>query len=857
MSGSVSPSVDELPDLVELALLMRAVWRMLPMVAWSETAVASKAETATEVTAEQAGNLGAALLAATLLSLHCRAPGTVDVELRQLLGDMNAVKPRNSTQSLLFDVLSRAVRHAAGESNEVPGAREAERLADLVDHDGEAIRVHHAYQSERERIAKAGSALGRLDREGVGSLLDAPLWAEMPQTLPDLQHAQVRWHKTLTAHGWAWLWAIYLDWLQGNPLDWRRLESYVHDWYETRLLDEVGEQGDFIGKVGVEDNHQRKAGGDTGFDPGPVLQVAGGIVTAAADAPCVEDSLGRKPLVDTLADMLASPEQPLPMTIALLGAWGAGKSSVILQLRQRLARFNQRKDRAHFHFAGFNAWEYEHTDNLRAGLAHEVVRGLTADMSWWQKMRLALNNAYRQHAMELYGLLAALLLAGLALWLGLATVKGATGTAAQTGGLGAVGFGAWLVVNAFRNGKKMLAHPLAADLKTYLQLPSYGRHLGEVPVIREEIGGLCAFRLGEQQGSGIEQRLLVVVDDLDRCQPECITACLDAVRLVMSLPYVAVIIAVDDRIAFQAVAAHYADLAKDGSRSKEAIARDYLGKIIQLPIKLYPPWPQEVAAFVRDYLFEVVESPDPASESGSLGGQTTADGAGMAAIHVTDPGQIVIEASVEAGDRPVSSISDADPVVYQPQAADPAAPERARRALSEQQTERDSPRQLRDHPFEQEQFIELAKLAQFSNPRQLIRLRNGYRLLKGYTLNRRGHKGMDWQDCERLLLGLFWYEYLYQREVTERREQELLAWEWFEPLGLDDAAKSRADNRRLRAAESSMAMIQQLAECLGEQDWHKSYPTMLRTVQMAVLPNADLGLLLSKDEAAMAAADEP
>ena len=111
------------------------------------------------------------------------------------------------------------------------------------------------------------------------------------------------------------------------------------------------------------------------------------------------------------------------------------------------------------------------------------------------------------------------------------------------------------------------------------------------------------------------------------------------------------------------------------------------------------------------------------------------------------------------------------------------------------------------------------------------------------------------QECERLLLGLFWYEYLYQREVTERREQELLAWEWFEPLGLDDAAKSRADDRRLRAAESSQAMVQRLAQCLGEQDWYASYPNMLRTVQMAVLPNADLGLLLTSEEATVIAGD--
>ncbi|MEM8963948.1 MAG: tetratricopeptide repeat protein [Acidobacteriota bacterium] len=56
------------------------------------------------------------------------------------------------------------------------------------------------------------------------------------------------------------------------------------------------------------------------------------------DAPTAEDRLGRGPLVRTLAEMLTHSEQQTPMTIALLAEWGAGKSSFILQLKERIDR---------------------------------------------------------------------------------------------------------------------------------------------------------------------------------------------------------------------------------------------------------------------------------------------------------------------------------------------------------------------------------------------------------------------------------------------------------------------------------------------------------------------------------------
>ncbi|MFB3138494.1 MAG: hypothetical protein ACE10B_04680, partial [Phycisphaerales bacterium] len=50
-----------------------------------------------------------------------------------------------------------------------------------------------------------------------------------------------------------------------------------------------------------------------------------------------------------------------------------------------------------FLFATFNAWQYEHTDDIRAGLAQEVVNGLTQELGFRERWRLTFIFAWAEH----------------------------------------------------------------------------------------------------------------------------------------------------------------------------------------------------------------------------------------------------------------------------------------------------------------------------------------------------------------------------------------------------------------------------------------------------------------------------
>ena len=329
-----------------------------------------------------------------------------------------------------------------------------------------------------------------------------------------------------------------------------------------------------------------------------------------AEEPAETDRLGRQDLVEALGAMFEDPKQHTPVTLALLGDWGAGKSTVMGLLRKRLENGEKQK----FRFVDFNAWEYEHTKNMPAALAQATVEGLTYNKGTFKKLWLRVRFAFKQHrgVLSTHIFFFAVATVG-CLLLGRnlpgllpenvpnenAVAQGALWLLGAGGARIYLGYFVW-ILRGLRRGYQ---HPLSVQLRTYLSLPKYGEHLGLIPVLKDHISTLCQIELGTRKHP--KKRMVVFVDDLDRCEPASIRKTLDALRLVMSIQQVIILIGVDHRIALNAVAQQYKDLAK-GHRTKEDIARDYLGKIIQIPIRLERPSDVKLLKFTDQVLFEGV-----------------------------------------------------------------------------------------------------------------------------------------------------------------------------------------------------------------------------------------------------------
>ncbi|HEY3104251.1 MAG TPA: P-loop NTPase fold protein [Pyrinomonadaceae bacterium] len=92
------------------------------------------------------------------------------------------------------------------------------------------------------------------------------------------------------------------------------------------------------------------------------------------------------------------------------------------------------------------------------------------------------------------------------------------------------------------------------------------------------------------------QRIVLYVDDLDRCQPDRVIEVLEAVHLLLAFPLFVVVVAVDPRWLRQCLETHYPDLLAtenhdaddDESLRQPSTPQDYLEKIFQIPFYLRP-----------------------------------------------------------------------------------------------------------------------------------------------------------------------------------------------------------------------------------------------------------------------------
>jgi hypothetical protein len=95
--------------------------------------------------------------------------------------------------------------------------------------------------------------------------------------------------------------------------------------------------------------------------------------------------------------------------------------------------------------------------------------------------------------------------------------------------------------------------------------------------------------------------LVVFVDDLDRCLPESVVDTLEAMRLFLAVPKTVFVIGADERIVRHAIGRRYPELSGQGGDSTRVldIGRDYLEKMIQIPVRIPPLTAAETETYLN------------------------------------------------------------------------------------------------------------------------------------------------------------------------------------------------------------------------------------------------------------------
>lgn len=325
----------------------------------------------------------------------------------------------------------------------------------------------------------------------------------------------------------------------------------------------VSDSANHAGPVYDPNDMQKNWARLVGQDPAQVERVA------------PRDALDRTAMTKALAGILQNRNDTSPVAIGLFGEWGSGKSSQIQFLKETLGRAGD--GAPEIRVVEFNAWEHEKCDNLSAALAQTIVDRLIEQTSLTELWTLArqLQGLRRAHITRAAGkdwkamlasfgpkiapfFSAELALAGLFVLLLLLT--NIPDIVKWIGGSLATLIAAWKTIEKFvtANLANWFKRIAAGARGGPFGLPDYAGRLGSFHEIRETLGYLESLRVKNTGDPKTGEYLLIIVDDLDRCNVETIKLVLGAVRLVTNMPRVMTMVAVDDKIAFSAVESFYA-----------------------------------------------------------------------------------------------------------------------------------------------------------------------------------------------------------------------------------------------------------------------------------------------------------
>ncbi len=332
----------------------------------------------------------------------------------------------------------------------------------------------------------------------------------------------------------------------------------------------------------------------------------GDLVTPLEDKPAKVDLLGRKGLVNILKGLIERDTKD-HLIIALFGHWGSGKSSVIQMLRDK---YNQNPNR---NFIEFNAWQAEHSNSMSASIAHQIVndlyetKNIVGQIFFSFKARLLLSKSELLIEFTFIAVLTALCF-GFTLPEFINENKFKYGLLVTLSTLFPALFS--LVIS-------YLKHPFTGQLKELAKRPNFKEHIGVGHAIREQIFCLLSahsltFWQALKKACGIavqkDHKYILAIDDLDRCSDKKIIETLEAIQLIVDLPNVNILLAVAPDILLDAVASRYKQ-QRQGLSNEDAkhLARDFLGKVLQITITLDKPTSLNRNQFINTRLYSNVK----------------------------------------------------------------------------------------------------------------------------------------------------------------------------------------------------------------------------------------------------------
>ena len=319
------------------------------------------------------------------------------------------------------------------------------------------------------------------------------------------------------------------------------------------------------------------------------------------DQPATADALDFQPYIDSLTELIVDETTSTPLTIGVFGQWGSGKTTLMRLVRAQVARESTR-----YRTVWFNAWKYDREElALWRTLILRTLDALRPRKRDGTPYSLDELPSERQQKLvkELDRLEQSVYQTVEWTELGQWTVdwvKALEGTVEGAAEI-ALSFvpGAQPLVGLLRQARNAIKGKDGAEGKEVAPITeAFQREASEFR--REQLSSVEQFidnfeKLVKTQvvGRGKRGRLIVFIDDLDRCLPERTIEVLEAIKLFLDVPGCFFVLGVDPAKIQEGIELRY----KVVRQSDEGA--NYLEKIIQLPFTLPTIERYDMQAFVE------------------------------------------------------------------------------------------------------------------------------------------------------------------------------------------------------------------------------------------------------------------
>lgn len=334
-----------------------------------------------------------------------------------------------------------------------------------------------------------------------------------------------------------------------------------------------------------------------------------------------KDWLGYKSYAQIIAQIIKDPESEPPLSIAIIGPWGQGKSSLMRMIQRRVSsnrpvdsesgdekrpsswqlqawtnRKSKQENEAHWTrltnpTVWFNPWEYQSSEQIWSGMAHAIIHQLVGQLpkikqeKFWLELHMERvdRQAIRQRLFRdvLTRALPWMLLTLLVAVIG--TILFATNKVAwaleATGFLSLSGLGvtAFSWIKNWREG-------LENVYDEFLKPPDYSKSLGMYHDVNNDLERVFNLLVGSPA--------VIFIDDLDRCSPKKVVEVVEAINLIMNARFrqkCYFVIGMDAEMVAAAL-----DVAYQGMKGKfpgkeknlGSVGWYFLDKFIQVPVVL-------------------------------------------------------------------------------------------------------------------------------------------------------------------------------------------------------------------------------------------------------------------------------